>query len=175
MPKAVIKFVFEVYGMDCWRTYLHMPKSVITFMFKVLRTGLLRCILYTCPKLLIKFVFKVLRNGLCFRRFRVFAVFAVSRVRFFPFPCFAFSCFRVFVFRRRHPRGRDTDFLCTGSYVSEFVLSCGLSSPQLAHELLCFSILFHKHRHAQNKAHEYSMRTCGTVAPYTDPLNFSEE
>ena len=22
MPKAVIKFVFEVYGMDCWRTYL---------------------------------------------------------------------------------------------------------------------------------------------------------
>ena len=71
MPKAVIKFVFEVYGMDCWRTYLHMPKSVITF------------------------VFKVLRNGLCFRRFRVFAVFAFSRFRFFPFPCLAFSRFRV--------------------------------------------------------------------------------
>ena len=74
MPKAVIKFVFEVYGMDCWRTYLHMPKSVITF------------------------VFKVLRNGLCFRRFRVFAVFAFSRFRFFPFPCLAFSRFRVFAF-----------------------------------------------------------------------------
>ena len=71
MPKAVIKFVFEVYGMDCWRTYLHMPKSVITF------------------------VFKVLRNGLCFRRFRVFAF---SRFRFFPFPCLAFSRFRVFAF-----------------------------------------------------------------------------
>ena len=71
MPKAVIKFVFEVYGMDCWRTYLHMPKSVITF------------------------VFKVLRNGLCFRRFRVFAVFAFS---FFPVSVlgvFAFSRFRV--------------------------------------------------------------------------------
>ena len=57
--------------MDCWRTYLHMPKSVITF------------------------VFKVLRNGLCFRRFRVFAVFAFS---FFPVSAlgvFAFSRFRV--------------------------------------------------------------------------------
>ena len=30
---------------------LHMPKAVITFMFKVLRTGLLRSILYACPKL----------------------------------------------------------------------------------------------------------------------------
>ena len=96
MPKAVIKFVFEVYGMDCWRTYLHMPKSVITF------------------------VFKVLRNGLCFRRFRVFAVFAFS---FFPVSVlgvFAFSRFRVFVFRRRHPRGRDTDFVCTGFSYSAF-------------------------------------------------------
>ena len=71
MPKAVIKFVFEIYGMDCWRTYLHMPKSVITF------------------------VFKVLRNGLCLRRFRRFRVFAFS---FFPFPCLAFSRFRVFAF-----------------------------------------------------------------------------
>ena len=71
MPKAVIKFVFEVYGMDCWRTYLHMPKSVITF------------------------VFKVLRNGLCFRRFRRFRVFAFS---FFPVSAlgvFAFLRFRV--------------------------------------------------------------------------------
>ena len=29
---------------------LHVPKAVITFVFKVLRTGLLRYILYTCPK-----------------------------------------------------------------------------------------------------------------------------
>ena len=48
----------------------------------------------------------------------VFAVFAFSpfsRFRFFPFPCLAFSRFRVFVFRRRHPRGRDTDFVCTAT------------------------------------------------------------
>ena len=54
-----------------------------------------------------------------FCRFRVFAVFAFS---FFPvfvlgvspvFAVFGFSRFRVFVFRRRHPRGRDTDFVCT--------------------------------------------------------------
>ena len=58
----------------------------------------------------------------CFARFRVFIVFAFSpfsRFRFFPFSCLAFSpCspfsgFRVFVFRRRHPRGRDTDFVRT--------------------------------------------------------------
>ena len=93
MPKFVIKFVFEVYGMDCWRTYLHMPKSVITF------------------------VFKVLRNGLCFRRFRVFAfsLFPVSVLG-----VFAFSRFRVFVFRRRHPRGRDTDFVCTVFWILDF-------------------------------------------------------
>ena len=66
---------FSCYGMDCFGTFfthaqscdnvhvqsatgrtasvhtLRMPKAVITFMFKVLRTGLLRCILYTCPKL----------------------------------------------------------------------------------------------------------------------------
>ena len=71
MPKAVIKFVFEVYGMDCWRAYLHMPKSVITF------------------------VFKVLRNGLCFRRFRVFAVFAFSLFPVSVLGVFAFSRFRV--------------------------------------------------------------------------------
>ena len=71
MPKAVIKFVFEVYGMDCWRTYLHMPKSVITF------------------------VFKVLWNGLClspFSRFRRFRVFVFSRFRAWRFRVFAFSC-----------------------------------------------------------------------------------
>ena len=30
---------------------LHMPGPVITFVFKVLRSGLLRYILYTCPNL----------------------------------------------------------------------------------------------------------------------------
>ena len=90
---------------------LHMPKAVLTFMFKVLQEGLRRYI--HMPKAVITFVFKVLRNGLCFRRFRVFAVFAFSRFRFLPFPCLAFSRFRVFVLRRRHPRSRDTDFVCT--------------------------------------------------------------
>ena len=55
-----------------------------------------------------------------FCRFRVFAVFAFSFLPVFVlgvsavFAVFGFSRFRVFVFRRRHPRGRDTDFVCTG-------------------------------------------------------------
>ena len=75
---------------------LHMPTAVITFMFKVLQEGLLRYI--HMPKAVTTFVFKVLRSGLCFRRFRVFAVFAFS---FFPVSVlgvFAFSRFRVFAF-----------------------------------------------------------------------------
>ena len=74
MPKAVIKFVFEVYGMDCWRTYLHMPKSVITFLSKYYTEWI---------------VFSP------FSRFRRFHVFAFS---FFPVSVlgvFAFSRFRV--------------------------------------------------------------------------------
>ena len=71
---------------------LHMPKAVITFMFKVLGNGLLRYILYTLPKAVITFVLKVLL-GTC--------------------SIFPFSRFRVFTFCRRHPRGRDTDFVCT--------------------------------------------------------------
>ena len=55
---------------------LRMPKAVIMFVFIVLRNGLLRYI--HMPKAVITFVFIVLRNGLCFRRFRVFAVFAFS-------------------------------------------------------------------------------------------------
>ena len=62
------------------------------------------------PKSVITFVFKVLRNGLCFRHFHVFA-FSFCPVSVLG--VFAFSRFRVFVFRRRHPRGRDTDFSCT--------------------------------------------------------------
>ena len=87
MPKAVIKFVFEVYGMDCWRTYLTHAQI--------------------CDNIRVQ---SAIGNGLCFCRFRVFAF------SFFPVSVlcvFAFSRFRVFVFRRRHPRGRDTDFVCT--------------------------------------------------------------
>ena len=57
-----------------------------------------------------------------FCRFRVFAVFAFSFLPVFVlgvsavFAVFGFSRFRVFVFRRRHPRGRDTDFVCTGDF-----------------------------------------------------------
>ena len=48
---------------------LHMSKPVMTFVFKVLRNGLLRCILYTTytlhmSKPVTTFVSKVLRNGL---------------------------------------------------------------------------------------------------------------
>ena len=108
MPKAVIKFVFNVYRMDCWRTYtLHMPKAVITF------------------------VFNVLRNGLRFRRFRVFAVFVFSRFRAWRF--------RVFVFRRRHPLGRNTDFVCTVtlplSCYSAWTWHCRNGAPSLSSHL----------------------------------------
>ena len=111
MPKAVIKFVFEVYGMDCWRTYLHMPKSVITF------------------------VFKVLRNGLCFRRFRVFAVFA--------FLCLAFSRFRVPPAAPPRPGHRfrvHSLFLaaCLFMFLFEFIDSC---TRILIHSISWFSNL----------------------------------
>ena len=59
-----------------------------------------------------------------FCRFRVFAVFAFS---FFPVfvlgvsAVFGFSRFRVFVFRRRHPRGRDTDFVCTEFFFAKYI------------------------------------------------------
>ena len=74
MPKAVIKFVFEVYGMDCWRTYLthaHICDNV-----RVQSTT--EWIVFS-P----------------FSRFRRFRVFAFS---FFPVSVlgvFAFSRFRV--------------------------------------------------------------------------------
>ena len=42
-----------------------------------------------------------------------FRVFAFSCFHMFNPGVFAFSCFRVFAFCRRHPRGRDTDFVCT--------------------------------------------------------------
>ena len=86
----------RVHSATEWTASVHtlrMPKAVITFMFKVLQEGLLRYI--HMPKAVTTFVFKVLRSGLCFRRFRVFAVFAFS---FFPVSVlgvFAFSRFRV--------------------------------------------------------------------------------
>ena len=99
MPKAVITFVFEVYGMDCWRT--HLTHAQICDNVRVQSTT--EWIVFS-P----------------FSRFRRFRVFAFS---FFPVSVlgvFAFSRFRVFVFRRRHPRGRDTDFVCTDSWYLPF-------------------------------------------------------
>ena len=60
---------------------LHMPQPVITFMFKVLGTGLLRYILYTCPKPVITFVFEVLYNGLLLRQvdFSLSFMFEITR------------------------------------------------------------------------------------------------
>ena len=102
---------------------LHGPKAVITFVFKVL--------LGTCSI----FTFSLFRVS-AFSRFRIFVLshvqsMAFSRFRVFPFSrlrvcdrlrvfalscfhMFAFSRFRVFAFCRRHPRGRDTDFVCAG-------------------------------------------------------------
>ena len=87
MPKAVIKFVFEVYGMDCWRTYLthaHICDNV------------------SCSK--------YYGMDCVFAVFAFFAVFAISRFRFFPFRCLAFSRFRV---PPAASRGRDADSVCT--------------------------------------------------------------
>ena len=83
--------------------------------FSHLRASLIASAIIDC-KLFFCFLQKRLSCFARFARFRVFAVFAFS---FFPFSCLAFSPFspfsgfRVFVFRRRHPRGRDTDFVCT--------------------------------------------------------------
>ena len=76
------------YGMDCWGTYfthvqtcadvrvqsatqwtasvhtLHMSKPVTAFVFKVLRNGLLRCILYACLNLWWRSCSKCYGNGL---------------------------------------------------------------------------------------------------------------
>ena len=41
----------KCYAMDCFGKYFTVSTPVITFVFKVLRSGLLRQILYTCPNL----------------------------------------------------------------------------------------------------------------------------
>ena len=92
MPKAVIKFVFEVYGMDCWRTYLTHAQI--------------------CDNIRVQSA----TEWIVFSPFSRFRVFVFSRFRAWRFRVFAFSRFRVFVFRRRHPRGRDTDFVCTAKF-----------------------------------------------------------
>ena len=107
MPKAVIKFVFEVYGMDCWRTYLTHA--------------------HICDNVRVQSTTEwiVFSPFSCFRRFRDFAF------SFFPVSVlgvFAFSRFRVFVFRRRHPRGRDTDFVCTAKSDDSEIFSKHFSS-----------------------------------------------
>ena len=114
MPKAVIKFVFEVYGMDCFGTYL--THAQICDNVRVQSTT--EWIVFS-P----------------FSRFRRFRVFVFSRFRAWRF--------RVFVFRRRHPRGRDTDFVCTATNVSPDVFLASIHQnpeifPQVQqlHELL---------------------------------------
>ena len=110
MPKAVIKFVFEVYGMDCWRTYLTHAQI--------------------CDNIRVQSATEWIV---------VSAVFAFSSFRFFPFPCLAFSRFRVFVFRRRHPRGRDIDFVCTDFFSSTkiLIIKVGLSLFIFIQKLSC--------------------------------------
>ena len=96
-------------GRTAFGTYT-CPKPVITFMFKVLRTGLLQVHTLHMPKAVIKFVFEVYGMD-CWRTYLTHAqicdnirvqsatewiVFSpFSRFRFFPFPCLAFSRFRV--------------------------------------------------------------------------------
>ena len=120
----------RVHSATQWTASVHtlrMPKAVITFMFKVLRNGLLAYIpthAQICDNVRVHnttewIVFSP------FSRFRRFRVFAFS---FFPVSVlgvFAFSRFRVFVFRRRHPGGRDTDFVCTDGGVRVFVSIVG--------------------------------------------------
>ena len=74
MPKAVIKFVFEVYGMDCFGTYL--THAQICDNVRVQSTT--EWIVFS-P----------------FSRFRRFRVFVFSRFRAWRFRVFAFSRFRV--------------------------------------------------------------------------------
>ena len=71
MPKAVIKFVFEVYGMDCFGTYL--THAQICDNVRVQSTT--EWIVFS-P----------------FSRFRRFRVFVFSRFRAWRFRVFAFSC-----------------------------------------------------------------------------------
>ena len=71
MPKAVIKFVFEVYGMDCWRTYLTHAQ-----IFDNIRV-------------------QSATEWIVFSPFSRFRVFVFSRFRAWRFRVFAFSRFRV--------------------------------------------------------------------------------
>ena len=71
MPKAVIKFVFEVYGMDCWRTYL--THAQICDNVRVQNTT----------------------EWIVFSPFSRFRVFVFSSFRAWRFRVFAFSRFRV--------------------------------------------------------------------------------
>ena len=68
MPKAVIKFVFEVYGMDCWRTYLTHAQI--------------------CDNIRVQSA----TEWIVFSPFSRFRVFVFSRFRAWRFRVFAFSC-----------------------------------------------------------------------------------
>ena len=85
MPKAVIKFVFEVYGMDCWRTYLTHAQI--------------------CDNIRVQSA----TEWIVFSPFSRFRVFVFSRFRAWRFRVFAFSCSAGGI-----PAAGDTDFVCTG-------------------------------------------------------------
>jgi len=134
LPNAVITFVFKALREWIASVHtLHMPKAVITFVLKVLRNGPLRYILHFTHAQGCDIVRVQNASGhmLNFRDFEFsrFPLFAFSRFRVFAFRVCVFSCddmliagsssvfpfsrFCVFAFCRRHPRGRDTDWVCT--------------------------------------------------------------
>ena len=112
MPKAVLTFMFKVLRKWAASVHtLHMPKAVITCSncYGMGCFGTYFTHAQSCDNVRVQST----TEWVVFSPFRVFAVFAFS---FFPISVlgvFAFLRFRVFAFRRRHPRGRDTHFVCT--------------------------------------------------------------
>ena len=78
---------FSCYGMDCFGTYFTHAQS--------------------CDNVHVQRA----TEWIAFSPFSIF-----RRFRVFVFSRFRAWRFRVFVFRRRHPRGWDTDFMCTGCF-----------------------------------------------------------
>ena len=110
--------------MDCFGTYFPHAQSCdsVRVQSGTERTASVHTL--HGPKAVITFVFKVLLGTCSIFTFSRFPVFVFSRfcvcvfcVRFWRFRVFVFSRFRVFAFCRRHPRGRDTDFVCTADFM----------------------------------------------------------
>ena len=127
MPKAVITFLVKVLRngpLRCKTRQLENEKHFLPFSsfrvslflcFSHLRASLIASAIIDCDVFLLSAKTAFLLCAFSrFFRFRVFAVFAFSFFsRFRAWRFRRFRRFRVFVFRRRHPRGRDTDFVCT--------------------------------------------------------------